>query len=309
MREYAIGFDTSNYTTSCAVFDGEMGENAGKLLEVPEGALGMRQSDALFLHVKRLPEVFSDLQFEGKAVAVGASATPREAEGSYMPCFLAGVSHGEILAKGMGIPFYKFSHQQGHVAAAAWSAGRSDLMEAPMLCWHLSGGTTELLLVKPRGVSFLCEVIGGTSDISAGQLVDRAGNLLGLKFPSGAVLDEFAIGMESGEEYSPKVGGLKFSLSGVEHKMKAMVSAGKTTDEIAYFTLWAVTSVVKNATAAALEKYGGLPVLFSGGVASSKFIRRALPDGIYAQPKYSADNAMGTAILAHRAARELRVES
>jgi N6-L-threonylcarbamoyladenine synthase len=170
-----------------------------------------------------------------------------------------------------------------------------------MLCWHLSGGTTELLYVKPSGVSIACEILGGTTDVSAGQLIDRAGNLLGMKFPSGAELDALACAETGGNEYTPKIEGYYFSLSGAEHKMKAMVSAGSPVSEIAYFTLWAVTSAVIKITAAARKQYGDLPVLYSGGVASSKFMRRAVTDGLYAAAGYSADNAMGTAILAHRA--------
>jgi len=323
------------------MFDGETGENVGRLLDVPEGALGVRQSDALFMHVKWLPEVFARLPFKGKAAAVGASAAPREVEGSYMPCFLAGVSHGAVLARGLGVPFHKFSHQQGHVAAAAWSAGRTDLLETPFLCWHLSGGTTELLKVtpcpaapappdagpqpgedpsppdagpqpgedpsrpaatqmSPSKKSVTCEILGGTTDVSAGQLIDRAGNMLNMKFPSGEALDILAMGDERCEGYVPKVDACEFSLSGVEHKMKAMVAAGRTPGEIAYFVFRAVTSAVGTATGNARKRYGDLPVLYSGGVASSRFMRRELPDGIYAQPKYSSDNAMGIAILTFR---------
>ena len=50
-----LGLDTSNYTTSAAVFDGAGGCNAGRLLSVRPGELGLRQSDALFQHVKQLP--------------------------------------------------------------------------------------------------------------------------------------------------------------------------------------------------------------------------------------------------------------
>ena len=301
MTEFSIGFDTSNYTTSCAVFDGETGENKGRLLDVPEGALGMRQSEALFSHIRRMPEIFAGLPLsDGRVIAVGASAAPRETEGSYMPCFLAGASHGAVLARGLGAPFFEFSHQQGHVAAAAWSAGRLGILDEPMLCWHLSGGTTELLFVEPAGGSVTCKILGGTSDVSAGQLIDRAGNLLCMKFPSGAELDRLASGTESGGQYAPKIDGYRFSLSGVEHKMKAMVSAGKPPGEIAYFTFWAVTSAVRAVTAAARKEYGGVPVLYTGGVASSGFMRRAVPDGLFAEPKYSADNAMGIAILAYR---------
>ena len=75
-----LGLDTSNYTTSAAVFDGTEGVNAGRLLEVPQGALGLRQSDALFQHVKRLPELFDRLREAdclGNIRAVAASTRPR----------------------------------------------------------------------------------------------------------------------------------------------------------------------------------------------------------------------------------------
>ena len=148
-----LGLDTSNYTTSLAVFDGRDGVNVGRLLTVRPGELGLRQSEALFQHVRQLPELFRALEQKGalhQIEAVGASTRPRAVEGSYMPCFLAGASQGEGLASTMGIPFFEHSHQQGHLAAAAWSAGRMDLLDAPFLAWHLSGGTTELLYVEPE---------------------------------------------------------------------------------------------------------------------------------------------------------------
>ena len=192
MDRQCIGFDTSNYTTSAAVFGAGRAENRGKLLTVPEGALGLRQSDALFQHVKRLHLMAEQLRADGAVgdiAAVGASTRPREVEGSYMPCFLVGEGEGRALAAALGVPFYPCSHQQGHVAAAAWSAGREDLLDRPHLAWHLSGGTTELLRVEPEGHTVRAEVIGGTSDIAAGQLIDRTGVLLGLPFPAGKALD------------------------------------------------------------------------------------------------------------------------
>ena len=142
-----LALDTSNYTTSAAVFDGREGENVGRLLQVRPGELGLRQSDALFQHVKQLPQLMEQLASQGRLEniqAVGASTRPRAVEGSYMPCFLAGTSQAQCLAYTLGVPFFAFSHQQGHLAAAAWSAGRLDLLEGPFLAWHLSGGTTEL---------------------------------------------------------------------------------------------------------------------------------------------------------------------
>lgn len=300
----ALGIDTSNYTTSAAVCRSDgTGANAGKLLSVKEGELGLRQSEALFQHVKVLPERFAELEQQGLLrgiAAVGASTRPRAVEGSYMPCFLAGASQGETLASVLGVPFYAFSHQQGHVAAACWSAGRLDLLDGPMLAWHLSGGTTELLLVTPEGSNVHCARIGGTTDISAGQLIDRAGQQVKVPFPAGRMLDQLAGHSDSADCFRVRLQGLDFSLSGVENKVKDMVSAHRLTSEVARFTLLTVASAVRRTTQAALKQYPGLPVLCSGGVASNTLLRREMGQAIFAAPAYSTDNAMGTAVLALR---------
>lgn len=296
-----LGLDTSNYTTSVAVFDGREGENIGRLLDVPEGALGLRQSDALFQHVKRLPELFAALRARGllKGIAaVGASTRPRAVDGSYMPCFLVGEGQGRALADALDTPFFPVSHQQGHIAAAAWSAGRLDLLERPFLAWHLSGGTTELLLVGPDGFNVSAERIGGSSDISAGQLIDRTGKLLELSFPAGKALDALAGQAGQGRCFHAKLNDLSFSLSGVENQVKAMGERSAEAGEIARFALDTVVDVVCRATEAARERYPGLPVLCSGGVASNTRLRARLKDAIFAEPRYSTDNAMGVAVLA-----------
>ena len=304
-----LGLDTSNYTTSAAVYDGEDGRNQGRLLEVRPGELGLRQSDALFQHVKHLPEVVEALLGEeglGTVQAVGASTRPRAVEGSYMPCFLAGASQGQVLSQVLGVPFYAFSHQQGHLAAAAWSAGRLDLLDRPFLAWHLSGGTTELLRVEPEedGVAVQAEILGGTSDISAGQLIDRTGVLLGLPFPAGKEVEKLSRQAQKREYYKVKVNGLTFSLSGMENKVRQMVQRGEEPAEIAWFAQETVCRVVQACTKAAMEEYPGLPVLCSGGVASNGRLKELLRQNcgaLFAQPQFSTDNAMGTAVLTWRA--------
>ena len=304
-----LGLDTSNYTTSAAVYDGEGGRNQGRLLEVRPGELGLRQSDALFQHVKHLPEVVEALLGEeglGTVQAVGASTRPRAVEGSYMPCFLAGASQGQVLSQVLGVPFYAFSHQQGHLAAAAWSAGRLDLLDRPFLAWHLSGGTTELLRVEPEedGVAVRAEILGGTSDISAGQLIDRTGVLLGLPFPAGKEVEKLSRQAQKRESYKVKVNGLTFSLSGMENKVRQMVQRGEEPAEIAWFAQETVCRVVQACTKAAMEEYPGLPVLCSGGVASNGRLKELLRQNcgaLFAQPQFSTDNAMGTAVLTWRA--------
>lgn len=302
-----LALDTSNYTTSVAVFDGHCGQNAGRLLDVRSGELGLRQSEALFQHIKRLPELFDRLKSEGMLhhiQAVGASTRPRAVEGSYMPCFLAGASQGRSLAHALGVPFFAHSHQQGHLAAAAWSAGHLELLDRPFLAWHLSGGTTELLKVEPKGWTVREELVGGTSDLSAGQLIDRTGVMLGLPFPAGKALDALYDQGTAQKAYKVKLNDLTFSLSGMENKVKAMLETGETQADIARFTLDTVIDVVMRATKESQERWPGLPVLCSGGVASNRQMRRRLEQACgayFAQPQYSTDNAMGTAILTWRA--------
>lgn len=297
-----LGLDTSNYTTSAAAFDGVSGKNCSRLLDVREGELGLRQSDALFSHVKRLPELVEKLFTEisrDEIRAVGASTRPRAVEGSYMPCFLAGSSQAQNLATVLGVPFYAFSHQQGHIAAACWSSGRMDLMDTPHLAWHLSGGTTELLLVTPDGKTVRAEKLGGTSDISAGQLIDRTGKLLGLPFPAGKAVDALSRESDCKERYRVKLNGLEFSFSGIQNKAETFYSDTQSAADTARFVMNCIVSCIADATRTALAQYPGLPVVFSGGVASNSILRERMREfaPVFAEPQYSTDNAMGIAVL------------
>ena len=271
-----LGLDTSNYTTSAAWFDGTGGDNTGKLLEVPQGALGLRQSEALFQHVKRLPAILEDLKAAGLPrvlTAIGASTRPREVEGSYMPCFLAGESQG------------------------------MDLLDQPHLVWHLSGGTTELLYVVPDGAMVQATCIGGTSDISAGQLIDRTGKKLGLPFPAGKAVDELSLQARDKTHFRVKVSDCTFSFSGIENKMNALAEGGTPPAEVCWYVLSSIIQGVETATQQALVRYPGLPVLCAGGVASNQLLRQRMTKAcgaVFAEPRFSTDNAMGVAILTWR---------
>ena len=299
-----IGFDTSNYTTSIAFFDGVDGVNCSKLLPVKEGELGLRQSDAVFHHTQSLPELsdrlFSHISADS-ITAVGVSTRPRAVTGSYMPCFTVGHSHASLLANALHVPLFECSHQQGHVAASLWSAGRLDLMQQPHLAWHLSGGTTELLLVEPDGKNVTCNRIGGTTDISAGQLIDRTGQLLKLPFPAGKALDALSAQAVHSDSFRVKCNEMEFSLSGVQNKVQQYFDNCHDNAETAAYALRCVINAVLQASMNALKTYPGLPLVFSGGVASNSLLRQQTAHlaPIFAQPQYSTDNAMGVAVLTY----------
>ena len=300
-----IGIDTSNYTTSIAFFDGEGGVNCSKLLPVKQGELGLRQSDAVFAHIKSLPELsgrlFSHVQ-PGEITAVGVSTRPRAVEGSYMPCFMVGYSHAKMLSELLKVPLCEVSHQQGHVAASLWSADCLELMDQPHLAWHLSGGTTELLLVEPDGKNVKCTKIGGTTDISAGQLIDRTGQLLELPFPSGKHIDALSREAAMTETFKVKCANMAFSLSGVQNKVQQFHEKHGSPAETAAYALRCIAKAVYLASEQALQAYPGLRIVFSGGVASNSMLREVIAplNPIFSEPQYSTDNAMGVAVLAHR---------
>ncbi len=298
-----IGFDTSNYTTSIAWFDGQQGVNCSKLLPVKQGELGLRQSDAVFAHIKSLPELsgrlFSDVKIDDIS-GIGVSTRPRAIDGSYMPCFMVGYTHAKMLADMLKVPLVEVSHQQGHVAASLWSAGRLELLQQPHLAWHLSGGTTELLLVQPDGNhNVSCTKVGGTTDISAGQLIDRTGQLLHMPFPSGKHLDGLSSTAIMDETFRVKCPDMFFSLSGVQNKVQQFHERVGNPVETAAYALRAVAGAVYQASQNALKRYPGLPLILSGGVASNGMLRRIMAplEPVFAEPQYSTDNAMGVAVL------------
>lgn len=219
-----------------------------------------------------------------------------------MPCFMVGYSHAKLLSDAYGVPLFTCSHQQGHVAAALWSANRMDLMDKPHLAWHLSGGTTELLLVTPNGKNVDCKLIGGTTDISAGQLIDRTGVMLQLPFPAGKSLDKLSESAEKSDFFRVKCKDMQFSLSGVQNKVEQYFMQGNTPADTAMFALRSVISAVMQATQQAREAYPGLEIVFSGGVASNSLLRQETKalNPVFAEPRYSTDNALGVAVLTNR---------
>ena len=309
MAECFVGIDTSNYTTSVALCsrEGEVLANLKRLLPVGEGECGLRQSDAVFAHVRNLPILMQELRpfLEGKRIlAVGYSARPRQAEDSYMPCFLAGKSAAYAVAKSLGVPLFELSHQNGHVMAAAYSGGvREKLLSKPFLAFHVSGGTTEALLVTPDGVDFKCEIIGGTKDINAGQAIDRVGVAMGLNFPCGAELERLALGFDA-KLTKPKicVEDGYCNLSGLENKALELYKQTDNKNLVAAYVLDFVGATLESITRDIKKKYGSYPVVYSGGVMSCSILQKRLKkeNAYFAEPRFSADNAAGIALLCRR---------
>lgn len=304
-----LGIDTSNYTTSAALFDSEANTiiQSKKLLPVKAGELGLRQSDAVFAHVKQLGDMVQNVfdEYREEITAIGVSTRPRDIDGSYMPCFLVGEMAANCLGAALKAPVLPFAHQQGHVAAALYSAGRLDLFLERFIAFHLSGGTTEALLVEPSAERIIrCTKIGGSMDLKAGQAVDRVGVMLGLPFPAGKYLEELALKSDRKFKIKPVMKGTECCLSGVENKCRKMLENGEKSEDIALFCLKSVEAALCGMTDATLSEYGKLPLVYAGGVMSNCIIRNTIENkygGIFAKPEFSSDNAAGIAVLAAEA--------
>ncbi len=309
-----LGIDTSNYTTSIALVDEDGFRQERRLLSVGKGECGLRQSNALFLHTVNLPEMIQALSPMEKLDAVACSAYPRDVEGSYMPCFLAGQAAAQTAASVLNVPLYRFSHQGGHLMAAVKTCGSDSIGKREFLAFHLSGGTTELLHVTPDDmVGFAAEIVGRTLDISAGQLIDRVGVMLGLSFPCGGELERLA--GESRQEPAVQVcvRGADCNLSGAENIAARMHENGASACDIAQFALAFVMRTVIGMSEAARARYPSLPILYAGGVMRNTYIRQAIASALsdvwFAEPALSSDNAVGTAYLGlERLKREVRQE-
>lgn len=305
-----LGIDTSNYTTSIAILseDGRLIANLKRPLTVKPGERGLRQSDALFAHTVNLPEIMEEARayLKGFQVsAVGVSTAPRNQAGSYMPCFLAGVSAAESISAAMDIPAYKFSHQCGHIMAAIYSSGAYELLKGDFAAFHVSGGTTELVRVTPAKIGFNAELIGGSADLNAGQVIDRIGVYLGMQFPAGPALEREAL---KNTKKIPKrkisKNEMQINLSGLENMAIKLYSDTGDKALAAAF----VFDYIGRALLALMETYeqmfGKSRFVCAGGVMCNSIIKSMLSekyDVCFAEPSMSTDNAVGIAALSLRA--------
>ena len=300
-----LGIDTSNYTTSVALYDDATGEvtQQRRLLKVKPGELGLRQSDAVFQHTMALPELMRSLFEESgqRPDCIAVSTAPRGEAGSYMPCFMVGKGTADSLGAAYRLPVRYFSHQAGHIAAALYSAGCLDWLKKEFLAFHVSGGTTEAVRVSPDAQTLLrTELVARSLDLKAGQAIDRVGVMLGLAFPAGPALDELSRQSDKQYKIKPFLRDGDCSLSGLQNRCEQMMQAGEAHCDIARYCMEYICAALRGMTRQLTETYPGLPLLYSGGVMSNSLIRERFTKefgAVFAAPGFSSDNAAGVAVL------------
>ena len=300
-----LGIDTSNYTTSISFvsYEGKLISNIKKLLPVTEGEVGLRQSNAVFEHIRNLSslqeEILKNEKYDIKAI--GYSSRPRDVEGSYMPCFLVGESFSLLLSSIMHVDRYSFSHQAGHVFSAIYSSGMD--YSSPFISFHVSGGTTEILYVGIKEADVHITKIGGSIDLHAGQAIDRIGVQMGCRFPCGKYIEEYALQNDT-VVTKAKICVNKFdcNLSGLENMALKLYSETNNIKLTSAFVIDFISDTIIELTKNVKREYGDINVLYAGGVMSNsiikKKIRSTFENVYFAEPEFSSDNAVGIALLA-----------
>jgi N6-L-threonylcarbamoyladenine synthase len=189
--------------------------------------------------------------------------------------------------------------------AALYSSGKAEFLSEEFAAFHISGGTTELVRVRPSDSGFETELLGGTSDLNAGQVIDRIGVHMGLSFPAGPEMERLAL--ENTKKIPKKkvsFNALRINLSGLENLAVKLYKDTEDKSLVAAFVFDYIGRAIASLCTAYEEKYGKSRFVCAGGVMCNSIIKRMLAEGFdvyFAEPLMSADNAVGCAALTLRA--------
>lgn len=304
--KFYLGIDTSCYTTSCAIINQncDIIAEERKLLEVKPGKRGLSQSNMVFQHTKALPTLIQNLP-QLPIEAIGVSSFPRREENSYMPAFVVGNGYANSLAHLLNCKLYNFSHQENHILAALRTI--KILPKEPFFSLHVSGGTTELLYCRPNEMGlFTAKLIGGTSDLNAGQFIDRIGVAMGLQFPAGPKLEQLALNgiVENKFKISLSKATGTVSFGGPESSGQRRIKEGNYNfNNLAAEVFECVGRGLTKLIAYHTKKYDAKILIAVGGVMSNSILRKQFElfckqnnlKLYFADAKYSSDNATGNA--------------
>lgn len=315
-----LGIDTSNYTTSVAAASEDDGITLDlrQVLPVQKGNRGLRQSDALFGHVKNLPHLIEQMSshFPGNMIdAIGVSTAPRPQPESYMPVFRAGIGAARMLSAALDVPLYEYSHQEGHIRAAliGHETKRRQIGHDPFLAVHFSGGTSEIVTaqVNEKTAGYRCDIVGTSPDLHAGQLIDRIGVRLGLDFPAGKQMEALACqAVKKNIKFPSSLSNGNFHFSGLENAAAAALEEGESPAEVSFALFETIGRTLGRAVVRILDQHPMPAVVFSGGVMANRIICRTVEKRvrsnkrhnhtalIFADAHNATDNAQGIALMA-----------
>ncbi|MFT5166596.1 MAG: N6-L-threonylcarbamoyladenine synthase [Saprospiraceae bacterium] len=193
---------------------------------------------------------------------------------------LVGVSFAKSFAMSLGIPIIEVNHMQAHVLA---HFAEDPKPKFPFLCLTVSGGHTQIVLVKDH---LIMEVLGETIDDAAGEAFDKTGKIIGLDYPAGPMIDQYAKAGKAVFEFpEPNIPGLNFSFSGLKTSILYFLQKKlkedpefiqKNRDDICASVQDRIVSILMNKLQRAAKQTGIKEIAIAGGVSANSGLRLAL---------------------------------
>jgi N6-L-threonylcarbamoyladenine synthase len=201
-----------------------------------------------------------------------------------MGSLLVGTSFAKSLALGLDIPLIEVNHMQAHILAHFIEDKEQQTPEFPFLAMTISGGHTQIVLVKDY---FDMEILGETLDDAVGEAFDKSAKLLGLPYPGGPLVDKHAkLGNDKAFEFpKPKVPGLNFSFSGLKTSILYFIQKrtkensefiSKNIDDICASIQFTILEILMDKLKLAVKQTGIKQIAIGGGVAANSGIRSRL---------------------------------
>ncbi len=225
---------------------------------------------------------------------------------------LVGTSFAKSMALALDIPLIDVNHMQAHILAHFIDDPKPSI---PFICLTVSGGHTQLVLVKDYTNM---EVIGQTKDDAVGEAFDKAAKMLGLTYPGGPLIDKYAkLGDETKFKFpNTSMPGLDYSFSGIKTAILYFLRDELKKDpdfiknninDLAASIQFALIKMLLNKLNRAAREYNIKEIAIAGGVSANSGLRTALENmkeekgwNVYVPDfQYCTDNAGMIAIAAH----------
>jgi N6-L-threonylcarbamoyladenine synthase len=277
-----LGIESSCDETSAAVcVDGEILSNVIANQTIHEAYGGVVPELASRVHQQNIVPAVQQALLNAKVSKNDVDAVAFTRGPGLLGSLLVGVSFAKAFALAKNIPLIDINHMQAHVLAHFIGDNKPSF---PFLCLTVSGGHTQIVLVKDY---FEMEVIGQTLDDAAGEAMDKTSKILGLPYPGGPLIDKYA---RSGNPDKfkfpePQIPGLDFSFSGLKTSILYFIRDNvainpdfvqQNLNDICASVEKRIATILLNKLNKATQSYGIKDIALAGGVSANTGLRLGL---------------------------------
>jgi N6-L-threonylcarbamoyladenine synthase len=277
-----LGIESSCDETSASIcIDGQIVSNVTATQAIHEQYGGVIPEIASRIHQQNIIPVVDSAIKNAKISKNDINAVAFTRGPGLLGALLVGTSFAKAFALGLSIPLIEINHMQAHVLAHFIDTPKPSF---PFLCLTVSGGHTQIVLVKDY---FEMEVIGETTDDAAGEAFDKSAKMLGLPYPGGPLIDKYAKeGNANKYKFTePQIPGFNFSLSGLKTQILYFIQKeskanpnfiAENLNDLCASIQSRIISILLNKLEAAADQLGIADIAIAGGVSANSGLRAAL---------------------------------